>query len=203
MANENKEGLEKKFGSSLLAGAQGLTKEKPAKRAPQVRVAKNTYMNMLGVKILKAVGAAFIVLVVIYLSFAATIMRVLPTEDLGMIPVKNNTFEGGLVPAGERIVVSMSHSQGQEATDYLQQAFVPTKNAAVIEVLAGPWGKFGWAEPGLIAIDGEVIDGVFMDEPAQTTLESAYLAVCVEGACTPGQAYVIPSSNILGIPIGE
>lgn len=203
MAEEPKGNLKSKFGSSLLAGAQGLSDApKSQKKAPQVRIARSTYANMLSTKILKSVGTGLIILLVVYIAFAVTIMRVIPSSSAGLIPVKNITFEGGLVPAGEIVVVSMTQPQGEDLVDYLKQSFIPQADVAIVRVLDGPWGTFGWADPGVVAVNGEIVENVFMDQPADKELTSEYLVECLRGACAPGTAYVIPDNRLMGIPLG-
>lgn len=200
---DSKENLKSKFGSSLLAGAQGLSKTPVKKKAPEIRIAKSTYANMLSTRILKTLGIGLIALVVVYFAFAVTIMRVLPTASAGLIPVKNVTFEGGLVPAGEVVVIDMVKPHGTDIQDYFMQSIVPSASVSVVRALHGPWGTFGWAEPGIIAVDGELVQNVFMDKPASDQLNNQYLVECITGACEPGKAYVIPANNLMGIPLGD
>lgn len=202
MAEEPKGNLKSKFGSSLLAGAQGLSDgKKPVKKAPQVRIARSTYANMVTTRILKSALTAVAIIFVVYIAFAVTIMRVLPTTTVGLMPVKNITYDGGLVPAGETVVVSMNKAQGQDLLDYLGQSFLPQTDVSVVKVIKGPWGSFGWAEPGVIAVDGEIVPNVLMQEPEDKTLDSEYLVECIRGDCLPGNAYVIPTNHLMGIPL--
>lgn len=203
MADDNGN-LKSRFGSSLLAGAQGLSNEpKTPKKAPSVRIARSTYANMLSTRILKGFGLAVLVLLVVYLGLAATIIRVIPTTSAGLLPVKNITYQGGLVPQDAVVAVSMDKAQGQEIQDYLAQATIPQNNVSVVKVLKGPWGTFGWTDPGIITVDGKIVPNVFMDDPGDKKLDSEYLVECVRGACAPGNAYVIPSANLLGVPLTD
>jgi hypothetical protein len=204
MADEQKGNLKSKFGSSLLAGAQGLSDApKSPKKAPQVRIARSSYANMLSTRILKNAALAIVVLLVVYLAFAATIMRVLPTTSVGLLPVKNLTFEGGLVPPGEIVAVSMTEAQGEEIQDYLAQSLIPHKNVSVVKVIAGPWGTFEWSPPGIIAVEDQIVENVTMEEPSDEELTSEYLVECVRGACVPGEAYVIPTDHLMGVPLAD
>lgn len=202
MAEESKEKLKSKFGSSLLAGAQGLSDApKPVKKAPQVRIAKSTYANMLSTRILKTSMLGLAIILITYLAFAVTIIRVIPSASAGLIPAKNVTFEGGLVPAGEIVILSMTTAQGTELQDYLMQSLIPQQDVSIMRAIAGPWGPYGWAEPGVIAIDGKIVENVFMNKPEDTTLKNQYLMECIRGACLAGEAYVIPANRLMGIPL--
>jgi hypothetical protein len=204
MADEQKGNLKSKFGSSLLAGAQGLSDApKTPKKAPSVRIARRTYANMLSTRILKNAALGLLVILVVYFAFAVTIMRVLPTTSVGLLPVKNITFEGGLVPAGEVVVLSMTQPQGEEITDYLKQSVVPTTDAAIVKVIAGPWGAFEWSPPGIVAVNDQIVENVVMAEPSDQELTSEYLVECLSGSCVAGQAYVIPSNHLLGVPLSD
>jgi hypothetical protein len=206
-ARKSGKGVGGGFGAALKAGA-AKTQESTAKgssspkKTPQVRIARSTYSNLLATKILKAAGIGFLLVAVIYLCFAVTIVRVLPTTTAGLIPVKNITFPGGLIPAGETVVVDMENQQGSTMVDYLKQSFVPNTNASVVKVEAGPWGNFNWNN-GVVVYDEEIVPMAMPEKPAETTLENSYLVTCVEGACVPGQGYVIHTLQILGQPLSK
>ena len=203
MAEDSGGKLKNKFGSSLLAGAEGLgNKPTPAKKAPQVRIARSAYANMLSTRILKSVLFTLVTLLIVYLAFAVTIIRVIPSSSIGLTPVKNITFKGGLAPSGALVVVSMTRAQGSGISDYLTQALVPQADVAVVKIIAGPWGTFGWSEPGIIAVNGKIVNGVTMAEPQNKKLEDSYLIQCIKGACKAGEGYVIPANRLMGIPLG-
>lgn len=181
--------------------AKGASK---SKQPQQVRVARNAVGSALARRIGLGVLWSFAAVVVVYLCFVVTIVRFVPAGDLGFIPVKNLTFEGGMVPPGETVLVSLNNPQGSEILDHLQQAFIPTQDAALVQVEAGPWGEFLWTEPGIVTLkDGTLIDVAMSEEPESTLLNNAYLVKCVEGACEEGAGYIIPSTHILGSPIGK
>ncbi len=201
-ARKSASGVSGGFGAALRSGAQNIgnspdeEQQKP-KKAPQVRIAKSTYGNLMATKVLKALGVGFLVIALVYVCFAISIARILPTTTVGLIPVKNITFAGGLVPAGEEIVVDMANPQGTEILDYLKQSFIPNGNAAIVEVAAGPWGSFEWSN-GIVTHDEQILNMAMPEEPAKLTLDNEYLVTCVEGACVPGQGYVIHASQLMG-----
>lgn len=207
-ARKSSSGVSGGFGAALKAGAakaQDATEEiksSSPRKAPQVRIARSTYSNLLATKILKASLVGLLLLAVIYVCFAITIVRVLPTTTVGLVPVKNITFPGGLIPAGETVVVDMEEGHGTGMTDLLQQSFVPNGNAAIVKVEAGPWGKFDWNN-GVVVYDEQILKMAMPEQPLATTLENSYLVTCLEGACVPGQGYVVHSMQVMGQPLGR
>jgi len=203
-ARKSSSGVSGGLGAAIRAGVQDVnkpsSKEEKPRKAPQVRIAKSTYSSLLATRILKAVGIGFLAFLLVYVSFAVTIVRVLPTSSVGLLPVKNITFPGGIVPAGETVAVDMAQPQGAELTDYLKQSFVPNGNVAVVEVAAGPWGKFGW-NSGTVTFKEQILGMAMPNQPEKLTLDNQYLVKCISGACVPGQGYVIPASHLMGQPL--
>lgn len=206
-ARKSGSGVGGSFGAALKAGAaktaesNGEGKPTP-KKTPQVRIARSTYSNLLATKILKAAGIGLLLITIIYLCFAVTIVRVLPTTTIGLMPVKNVTFPGGLIPGGENVVVDIEDKQGSTMVDYLKQSFIPSDSAALVRVEAGPWGNFSWNN-GVVIYDEEIVPMAMPNQPEDTKLENSYLVTCLEGACVPGQGYVVHSLQILGQPLAK
>ena len=174
----------------------------PVQRQPQIRVAKNVYRKQIMRRILKGFSYAFLALFAVYLCFAVTIIRVIPSYgDLGPTPVKNITYPGGLLPAGAKVVVNFKEAQGASALDHLKQSVSPTKDAAVVEVIGGPTGRITWAEGGLTTLDGAPVPVTVAEKPSGEFLVKQYLVKCVKGACTPGEGLIISADNIYGQPL--
>jgi len=220
-ARKSSSGVPGGFGSALKAGVENVSKPddapKAPKKQPQIRIARQTYNSLIATKILRYAFVSFLGFMLLYLCFAVTIMRVVPSVSIGPVLTKNITFPGGLIPEGTTVLVDVTGPQGSEMLDYLRQAFVPTNTVAVMKVHGGPWGTFNWQESGVVSYDGKILDmtiparvnddGVVLDVPAtprgDTKLENEYLMTCVEGACVPGQGYVFKALNIMGQPIGR
>jgi len=166
-----------------------------------IRIAKSAFNRMLFSTIRKVVGFGLLSIIIIYTSFAATIVRFIPTDDSGIVLVKNNTFTGGVIPAGENVFVSFNQEQKTSMGDRLQQAFTLHNGTGEVQVLAGPYGKITWAEPGIIAVDNEPLNVNYPNEPNQEFLENDYIVICISGGCEPGSTFIISSENIFGIPI--
>jgi len=193
------------FSAAIKSGAaktQGdSTEEKSARRkTPQVRIAKSTYGSLLATKLLKGFLFGLTALVVLYLCFAVTIVRVLPTTSIGLTPVKNITYPGGLIPAEEVVVVDMVESHGSEIVDHFMQSVTPNGNVAKVRVEAGPWAKFSWKE-GVVIYKDQILEMTMPNAPESTALQDEYLVTCMSGACVEGQGYVISKGQVLGTPL--
>lgn len=179
------------------------TKSKtPAKRTPQIRVAKNVYRKQIFRRLAKAFTYTFLGLLGVYLCFAATIIRVIPSYgDLPPTPVKNITYPGGLIPPGAQVVVNLKEAQGNGGLDHLKQALLPTKDAVLVEVVGGPHGRIAWAESGLVTLDGAPVNVTLKEKPASEFLTKQYLVKCIDGPCVKGEGFIISASNIYGQPL--
>lgn len=202
---ERKPGDASKLSDALKNGAtkvkvQGSTPHKSGK-SPQIRIAKATYNSMLATRILKALGVVAVLGFIIYFCFAATIMRIIPTTNAGLLPVKNITYAGGLIPQGALVATDMESERGSNILDYLEQSFIPSSTVAIVEVEAGPWGTFSWSD-GSVTFDEKLLPMKMPDQPDTTALENDYLVTCVKGACVPGQGYIVPASYIMGQYLG-
>jgi len=168
----------------------------------EVRVAKSAFAGLLVKRVWGIFGFSLLALFVIYLCFASTLMRVVPTTSgAGLVPVKGNTFPGGIIPENTEILVNVKNEVKTGHFDKLGQAFIPTENAAVINVKAGPNGEVKWMESGVITVKGKMTEAFFFEDPEKDFLESEYVGVCVSGACKPGEGIIVPKNNIYGVVI--
>jgi hypothetical protein len=176
----------------------------PAPKKPQVRVAKSVYRKHVLKKI--GLGALYsgLIFIIIYGCFAATIIRVIPaTKGMSPIVVKNQTFPGGIAPEGAVIVINTEGKVGTGSFDRLKQAFTPSDNVAVVEVLAGPAGRITWAPSGLITIDGNPMKITVKDDPKDDFLRDQYLVRCLEGDCEIDSGFIIADDQVYGEPISK
>lgn len=175
-------------------------KPEKAKKVPQIRVAKSAYYQQIASKTFRGLVMLLGVLVVIYICFAATIVRVIPTVEGNFVPVKNSTFPGGIATPETEMVVSMSTEQGDSTLDLLKQSFMLAPDLATVKVVAGPSGDLNWAETGLIAVNGEVAPVRVMTPPDNRYLAHEYIVECISGACNPGEGYIIGEDQVYGEP---
>lgn len=182
------------------------------RQSSQLRIAHGAYTKVLFKRIVKIMSLVFVLLFGLYIVFASTLLRVVPTTDAGFVPVKNLTYEGGNVPAGEQVLISMEKKQGNEFLDKLKQAFVPTTDAAIIKVVAGPYGALGWTEPDILSVNGSPVDVTLEPEDGDKSplesrddsfLKDEYLAICIKGDCEVGKGMIIPKDNVIGSPLSQ
>lgn len=176
---------------------------------PTVKVAKGTYRKVVAVRFIKVISSVFVILLAVYGVFAVTLLRVVPTTTVGFVPVKNMTFEGGIAPADAQLLISVNTPQGTGFVDRLKQSFLPTDDAALVQVVAGPYGKMAWVEPDILTVDGyptglhlEAKEGDISPlESRSEYLKDEYLALCLEGSCEVGDAIIFPKDRIMGTPL--
>lgn len=167
----------------------------------RIRVAKSAYRSSVFGRFRAALGYLILAFIVVYLCFAATILRVVPTAtNIGLIPVKNMTFPGGHVPVDGVILADLSSQQGDSVVDRLRQSVFPSNQAVLVRVKAGPYGKVNWAPTGFTTVNGKAIGVSLPNKPDFDLLDNTYIGVCLKGACTEGEAVVIPAANIYGEP---
>lgn len=180
-------------------------------RKQQIRVSRSAFSKVMVKSTLKSVGLVVLVLLAVYACFAATLLRAVPTTSgAGIVPVKNMTYEGGIVPAGAVVLVDTKHSTGDGIVDNLKNSFVPSSTDAVVEVVSGPYGKLAWAEPDILTVDGTMLpvsakkhsDGSNVLTKRDQYLNNEYVVVCQSGACSyKGEVLIIPRDHIVGTKI--
>lgn len=168
---------------------------------PQVRIAKSALRNSILKTVAKVFSYSILAVLVIYLCFAATIVRVVPVwNDLGFTPVRNMTFEGGIAPEGAELLVSKSDAQGSGILDRLKQSFVPSRHVFRGKVLTGPTGRITYQEAA-----GATANGVAIGRPDKSPsyLNNEYVFSCEGGECIPGSTLIVSQDNIYGEVISE
>lgn len=187
-------------------GDDKTTKNTPA---PKINIYKQTAVKNLGQQVLNYILIAIVGLFFLYLIFAAMIIRVVPAgSGVGAILIKNNTYHGGLLPEGAVVLVDNSGEVSTSLVGNLKAA-LPFVNddVSVVEVKAGPVGKWKWTAPGIVSIDGNIIeDGLYppLEDKSQFTrkfLENEYLGLCLEGNCIPGDLVIFGANQVMGIPV--
>lgn len=181
--------------------------EKKVKRKKQnINVSKDAYYKATWKRVARIFVYLLLTVIAVYVAFAATIVRFLPTDnydDFGkmFVPVKNQTFAGGIVQQGSQVVVNLEEEQGTSTFDRLKQAFTINRNVALVEVQAGPVGRITWVESGLTTVDGTPMDSLLAEKPEGEYLNNEYFAICIEGDCKSGEGLIVPATHIYGEPI--
>lgn len=176
-------------------------------KEPEIRITKGMYGRLIYRRMIQVIGFGLLTALVLYLCFAATWVRVVPTlSGAGFVPLKNVTYEGGFLPSGAQVLIDRSEPQGNKIQNRLKQAFVPSSTAAKVEIIAGPYGELKWAAPNILTVDGKPIGAPYpannegknpidIEDPY---LKNQYVAVCISGACTPGEALIFEQDYVYG-----
>lgn len=168
----------------------------------EVRVAKSIHRSLLRKRLVSIASLSVAALVFIYLCFAATIMRVVPTATpLGAVPVKNMVYQGGRIPSGQTILADTERELKDGPLDMLMQAFVPSASSVLLRVEAGPYGKVSGVPGGLVTVDGAPLGGTLEKFPSRGYLRDQYVGQCVGGACAPGEYLIIKHNGVYGQPL--
>lgn len=180
---------------------------------PKVNVTIAAAGRLLFRRVMTILAFAVVGFIIVYASLASTIIRVLPATNIeGITVVKENTFTGGMIPAGEHAIVNPHPGADGEVktgfSDRLLQGILPNSNASRVEILAGPYGDIEWMETGLVQVDGELMD-VSMEAPETADgapkehLSGEYLVRCIEGLCEPGEGLIVSVDNFYGLPVED
>lgn len=178
-----------------------------APREPEVRITKGMYGKLIYRRVLTVLGFAAAATIVLYLCFAATWVRFVPTlSGAGIVPVKNVTYEGGVLPKDSQVLVDRMDVQGNKIQHRMKQAFVPSATAAKVQIIDGPYGELNWAKPNILTVDGEPIgvpfpanaEGKSPIDEEDAFLKEQYVGICISGDCTPGEAFIFSKDNVYG-----
>ena len=191
-----------------------MSKNKQVKvKEPKVKVYKKTAATKIVSHVWKMIIIAVLAFLALYVVLAAMIVRVVPAgSDIGPIVIKNTSYYGGFVPNGEIVLVNNAEEVDTGPLGNIKMA-IPfmSEDVSLIEVKAGPFGKFKWVAPGVVTIDGEVVDGGFLprrDENDKSMFERSflkgeYIGLCIEGNCIPGDLVIFGENHIMGSPVSE
>ena len=175
---------------------------------PEVRITRSTYGRLIVRRVLKMVGFFLLALIILYICFAATWMRVVPTvSGSGLVPVKNVTYDGGIIPSDVEILVDRAAPQGKGLLSHLKQAFIPSDDAAVVRVIEGPYGELQWGQPNILTVDGNPIgvpfpadsEGKSPIDEFNPFLRDEYVVECISGACNEGEAFIVKRDHVYGV----
>lgn len=168
----------------------------------RVMVSKKVGRKVLKKKISFIVICIVVSLIVIYLCFAATIIRFIPTTNgMGPVLIKNSTYVGNILPKGAQVIIDTKSENDDGIIDHLKQTVIPTKNIAKVEIVAGPYGKLSYSD-NIVFVDGNSTD-VSIDEGLTDSkyLQNQYVAKCLEGDCSNEKGLIFKGKQLVGIPI--
>lgn len=168
-----------------------------------IRVSQGAYQKAILKSVFGNLILAVIALVVIYLSFAATVSRVV-YSSAGFVPLKNNTYAGGVLPPkSQALVVLGGNKVGEKVADRLKQSFIPQKPSALVSIAAGPVAQEVKWTGSILTVDGKAMPAPVAQDPGLEFLSGQYVAVCIEGDCTPGTLMFFKDDQVLGIPFAQ
>lgn len=172
------------------------------KSANGVRLSRKDFYTAIFSRIVKMVALVILSLVVVYVCFAGTILRFVPTNsDLGLYLVKAPIYETGVIPVGGETLVSLDEPVDKSFFGKIKTAFTMHENVALIEIQGGPLGELTWTDEGLVAVNGRIIESNPLGfNPKKEYLSEEYIGVCIEGNCVPGDLIITDDDHIYGIP---
>lgn len=154
----------------------------------EIKVAKKVVAKSSARDIAGLLKIGLIVLVVMWLSLTATIMRVIPSTSLGPTIVKNYTGPGGRPSPGDIVIVSQNTENKDFFVDRFRQAFVLQSDT--VEVMV--WATASKKDKSVLrpehkksAFERPMFDG-------------EYLAICIKGDCEEGEQLKFKDANLLG-----
>lgn len=129
-----------------------------------------------------------------YVVLAATVMVFMRVEG-NTVAVLRNTFPIGQAPSGAIVMVS-SQATDDSLMGKAQQAALGVPAGSVVEIVAGPAAIIANDQEGRIVADGTVTE--YRGTVVEQGLDRAYVAICITGACAPGDAVIVGQDNIVG-----
>ena len=174
----------------------------------RVQVAPTYFLGKVPKRALRAVALVVFVVAVVYtVVLVPTIVRVVPTEDFGLVLTRDPTIVAGGIPTGKTEVVSFSSNAGftKSVKGKLRAAFTLHTDTSKMTVVEGPNGRLLKKQDGSMSFNGKKMDGSVTTPVNYSVLEHSkwyltdqYLMRCVEGSCRPGRYYIVSADSVIG-----
>lgn len=164
-----------------------------------IRVKQSAYRKAFVKKVAVQTSLVLLAVTVLYVGFAATIIRFVPTQS-GLTLIKNNTY-GNAIPQGTVVLVNPKDKVDTSFVGNLTYSLLPQKNAVVAQIHAGPFGNLKWTPPNILTVNGAPLPIEFPTKLDKEYLENEYVGVCLKGACQPGSPLFFSRENVYGIPL--
>lgn len=171
---------------------------KLAANAPIIHVDRQPLWLRLSRAALGWGAVALVLTVAVYAVLAATVMVVMRAGDRHVV-VLRNAYPVGQVPAGAYVYVS-SAPVDYSHTGKLKQATVGVPAGSVVQIVAGPTGQVATDNNGYITVDGARTP--YQGQVTPRRLARQYVAICIVGACEPGQAVLVGQDTVIGAAKG-
>lgn len=157
--------------------------------APTEPIAKRATRSMVAFAVM-----GLTMLFLTYVVLATTVFVAL-RADGHTVGVMRNTFPVGQAPA-DAIVYVGSNSVEPTLLGRAKQAVFGVQAGSVVQIVAGPAGVMGTNKDGYITVNGQPT--TYQGQVTRQTLIGDYVAICIAGACTPGDPVLVGESNIVG-----
>jgi len=147
----------------------------------------------------------------VYAGLAGTILYgIVNVDNKTVTVVARGTYVGGVVPEGETIYISTTHTIEGTFISNLVEGFTGVPGGATVEVLAGPIQeiKINAQKKTIDLISNgktvETIKGTIADvDTTKKVLQNEYIVRCVGGACEAGELFIIQDGQISGEIISQ
>jgi hypothetical protein len=179
----------------------GVNPEKLGNISQEVRISKSALRTIIAKKFLAGLLIADVGIAIIYIGFAATLVRYTYTNN-GFLFIQNNTYHGQILPHHAEALVTRGETFNASIISNLREAFIPQKNTEVVRVLAGPDGRIQWHKP-VLKINGKIISKQAYTNPRSSYLSNEYVGECIKGNCVPGAAIYFDQNTIMGILVNS
>jgi hypothetical protein len=130
----------------------------------------------------------------IYLALAGTVLIVAKPFEMNAVTIRG-AFPVGQAPKGA-VVLATNGRAAVDVAGKIQEGIVGVNAASVVVVVAGPYAKVHDDPSGQIIADNKPT-GYWAPLDARR-LAHQYVAICQQGACTPGEAVLIGERAVIG-----
>ena len=151
-----------------------------------------------GRHLLRTVALVALLLCAVYVTLACTVVVVLRSAGHNVLVLR------GAFPEGQAPIDGLVYASSQPAAygilGKFQAATVGVPAGSVVRILSGNNASVATGPDGHIVVDGKRTR--YIGKVHQMNLTREYIALCVAGACKPGDTVLIPEGNILGAAKG-
>ena len=171
-------------------------------RPRDVRVSKNFLTRLLYSNFKYYFGLIILAIIVVYLGFAATLMRVIVTADNGFNLVRDAKYTSGAIPKGTPVLLDMKNADvGDGPLNNIKNSFSVHFNTAKVVVASTNHGQIIQdKENQTITVGSDLIQGELENDlrGIETYLNQEFVAYCVSGDCNPGNYFIASQKQVLG-----
>lgn len=150
----------------------------------------------------------FVVVVGVYFSLAATLVRAVPIGDGAFVVVKSGEFVGGVPAMNDKVFVDYGYIADTTTVGKLKSSLQGVTEPAVMTNIAGPFGdvtinpetqEITWSITGKEPMTWNAASMGYSISMTETNLQldHQYLMACDVGVCK-GQIVVVDAANIAG-----